>query len=308
MISFRYHVVTVVAILFALAAGVVLGHGMSTTTASPTVSSGGTPSTSATSAPSADVTALKQQIADEASFIEAVGPRVVAGSLTGTTVVVVVAPGADTAIVSGLSQLLPATGATVVGRVDLGSDATDPGSRQLVDELTTQLVKSTKGVRVPGTVGTYERLGAVLGFAFASTDPAGTPMDSSGQTLSAGLSAGRLATTTEDLAQKAGLVLLVAPSGSVTDTSATGTIIASIAKGLGGQSAAVMLVAGRADGQPAAAIEALRVDPQATSVVASEDAGDLGSGQIAALLGLAAAADGTVGQYGLGKSAGALVP
>ena len=199
-------------------------------------------------------------------------------------------------------------GATVAGRVDLGSDATDPGSRQLVDELTSQLAKSTKGVRVPSTLGTYERLGAVLGYAFASTDPAGVPMDSAGQSLGAGLSAGRLATTTEDLAQKAGLVLLVAPSGSVTDGAAAGTILASIAKGLGSQAAAVMLVAGRADGQPAAAIEALRIDPQATSVVASEDAGELASGQIAALLGLAAAADGTVGQYGLGASAGSLVP
>ena len=107
MISFRYHVVTVVAILFALAAGVVLGHGMSTTTASPTVSSGGTPSTSATSAPSADVTALKQQIADE-ELHRGRGPRVVAGSLTGTSVVARRSSRSGHRDRLGSAQLLPA--------------------------------------------------------------------------------------------------------------------------------------------------------------------------------------------------------
>jgi hypothetical protein len=306
VISFRYHVVTVVAILFALAAGVVLGHGLAGTPA--TVTGSGTPTATSTPAPTVDVARLQQQLANDQGFIKGVASQVVAGSLSGTSVVLVVAPGADSGIVAGISDLLTKSGAAVTGRVDLGQDAVDPSSRQLVDELTTQLVKSTKGARVDKSLSTYERFGAVLGIAIAAPQAAGVPAPASSQSLLSGLSAGHLATSKETLARNAGLVLLIAPSGSATDTAATGTILASMARGLAGEATAVMVVAGLADGQPAAAIEAVRSDAQATSLVATEDTGDQASGQVAAILGLAAAARGTVGQYGTGDSAASIVP
>jgi hypothetical protein len=178
----------------------------------------------------------------------------------------------------------------------------------LVDELTSQLAKSTKGIQVAKSLSTYERFGTLLGRAIASTRVSGTLTDATAQSLSAGLSAGHLATTKGALAKRAGLVLIVAPSASATSNAGTGTIIAGMASGMSSQAAAVMVVAGLVEGQPAAAIEAIRSDPQATSSVATEDSGDRVSGQVAAILGLAAAADGTVGQYGVGDSAGSILP
>ena len=300
MISFRYHVVTVVGILFALAAGVVLGNGLG--------GSGTGSTTSDQSALSAKLDDAQQKLATAESgrswdekYISGVANRTVAGSLSGRTVVLVVAPGASADTVAALTGLVSAAGGSLVGRVTLGNNLIDPGSRQLVEQLGSQLAASTKGVTVPAGLSGYERFGYLLARSVVTKAASGAPLDQTASALSAGISAAHLASYSKDLQRRASLVLLVGPAESGSDGAPAATILDAIAGRLAVSAGGVMVLSDSVDGAPAAVVEAIRDDPTNSRSVATEDSGESTAGRVVAVLGLAAAARGTVGHYGAGS-------
>ena len=125
MIDFRYHLVSLVAVFLALAVGIVLG-----TTALNGPLTRGLQSTEAKLRSTADnLRAQNNQqasrLSGDASLVTAAAPRLLGGLLPGEQVVLVTAPGADGAVVAGLTTAIHQAGATVTGQVGLNQQFFD---------------------------------------------------------------------------------------------------------------------------------------------------------------------------------------
>ena len=120
MISFRYHVVSLAAVLLALAAGILLGSGplQGRSTPGPAEDDGGVSAAAA----------LADLDATEGTLVALAG-EASAGTLAGQTVALVALPGADPADVDAVHSSLAAAGAADGGRVTI--DLTDASSAYL---------------------------------------------------------------------------------------------------------------------------------------------------------------------------------
>ncbi|MBU9944407.1 MAG: copper transporter, partial [Dermatophilaceae bacterium] len=111
MIDFRYHLVSIVSIFLALAVGIVLGAG-------PLQGELGDTLTNEVAGLREDKAQLNAQLSDATAEIDAredyigeTNPAILADSLDGQRVAVVVLPGTDTALVESTATSLASSGA-----------------------------------------------------------------------------------------------------------------------------------------------------------------------------------------------------
>ena len=307
MISFRYHLVSLAAVLLALAAGVVLGAG-------PLDGQLGGTSGSSTSQQQAKLDALNGKVTDaqaRASYDDAaaaaLAPAVLPGQLAGKTVVVVVTPGTDGAQVDELVKAVETAGGKVTGEVDVQPAwyAADQGT--VLDSLTTQLVPKGQGV---ASGGPYVRAGAALASALV-TNAAHPPTkpDEASVTLLTGFEEGGFIKVSGTPAVRAQLALVVSPTGVAkgdTAGAANDSLLPLIAALDSGQGAVLAGPAGSA--KPGSLVAALRSSAPVRRAVSSDDVADTASGVIATVLALTQQVGGTTGQYGVGPGADAAMP
>ena len=124
MIDFRYHLVSIIAVFLALAVGLAVGSTALTGTAEQALTAAQHRLTSQNKALNKQNGILQKQVAGDQAFAEANSARLLAGLLTGEHVVLVAAPGADSAVTGGLTTALREAGATVTGQVSLLSPFT----------------------------------------------------------------------------------------------------------------------------------------------------------------------------------------
>lgn len=164
MVDFRYHLVSLVAVLLALATGVVLGADLLAEPASGGVAAERDRLATANRVLSARIGALQRRDGAQRQFIAEVAPSLVSGRLDDRSAVVVALPGADAEVVSGVAALLRDGGARVRGTVTLAPAAADERKAAALDDLVARVVPA--GVRLPeGTA--WDRLGAQLGAVLA---------------------------------------------------------------------------------------------------------------------------------------------
>jgi hypothetical protein len=132
--DFRYHLVSIIAVFLALAVGIVVGS----TALRPAVVSSLNKAESAVEQQIKSVTRqnndLNQQVSADQAFAQAGAGRLVGHLLTGQSVVLVIAPGADSQLVSGVTGMVTAAGATITGQVLLQQqffDASDSTETKL---------------------------------------------------------------------------------------------------------------------------------------------------------------------------------
>lgn len=116
MLSFRYHIVTLVAVFAALAVGVVLGAGPLQTRLAAALT------TSTGSSQSVDTAALAevQRIADaDAEGLNSLASHTLSGTLDGLAVATVSLPGTNADDLSAVTDSLTAAGASIVGAASL---------------------------------------------------------------------------------------------------------------------------------------------------------------------------------------------
>ncbi|CUR59024.1 conserved exported hypothetical protein [metagenome] len=300
MISFRQHLVSLVAVFLALAVGVVLGGGplsdLGRTTADEAADASGT----ATQDPAAEAAA-----AFTGDYALATAPGTLAGDLEGQTVVLVTLPGADAAVTKQLGSLVSAGGGTVVGQYAVQPALVDPGEKSLVDTLGSQLVTSLKGVDVPADATTYVRMGRLLGLGVATRTPAGAPRDANADSVVESLTGAELLTTTGNAAKRGSLVLVVM-GDEPTDPEAGGDVIMSgLTTGLA-QVTRGVVVAGSTASADTGELAQLREDEALTATVSTTDSVQTTAGQVTAVLALAAAQNGDVGAFGASGADGAV--
>jgi hypothetical protein len=313
VIDFRYHLVSIVSIFLALAVGIVLGAG-------PLKGNLGQSLNDQLSSLRQDKATLRTQLAAQQkgldqrdTFADAVTPSLVAGTLTGKTVTLVVAPGADADLVKKITATLAAAGAKVGSTVTLTDAWADPSKRTFRNNLATQLAAL---VKAPGAVSAPDMLpGTVLARAvLAGSDRSTDGPDAGGAQALEGLKAGNLLSVSPDRVTPASSAVVIGgpvQGSNSEDTQARLAAWVYLARALdaGGSGAVVVGSVNKANPDSANPIvSAVRADSDASKVVSTLDDADLSIGAVPLVQALVQQYAGKAGQYGVASDAKAVLP
>ncbi len=309
MISFRYHIVSIVSVFLALAVGVALGGGPLKGEVDHTLVNQVKADRVQRADLHAQISAMRSTNRFEDSFAQTVAPGLLAGSLKGRVVSLVLLPGAQQSAVSSLSDLIGQAGGTVGGTLRIGQKLVDVSNKQLVDELGSQLLDSASGVNVPSGASGYQRMGALIARAIGTTEDGGAAVDDTSNSILAGLSTAGLMTSEGDLHRRGSLVLVVAGASSAkSQQQGSSTIVATLAEEIDADTDGVV-VAGPVDtARNNGVIAAVRSDVVAARDVSTVDVLDRTAGRVVAVLALAGQAHGRTGAYGAENAADGAMP
>jgi len=313
MIDFRYHLVSIVSIFLALAVGIVLGAG-------PLKEDIGTQLTEQTTALRADKAQLRTELDAEKrgtaardSYSSAVQPRIIGSQLTGKTVALVIAPGADSDLVKNTAAALVAAGAKVGSTINLTDAWADPAKRTFRNTLANQLaelVKAPLAVNSPDQLATTVLARAILGGRDQSTER----IDPAASAALDGLKAGDLVKVSPDqIVPSSGAVFVGGPVKGATqqDTDSRLANYVQLVRSLDAAGSGIVAVTGsNATNRTLSAdlVAAVRKDADAVKVASTVDDADLSMGLSTVVLALAQQYSGGNGQYGLAADAKAIVP
>jgi len=313
VIDFRYHLVSLISVFLALAIGIILGAG-------PLQGAIGETLTEQVDALRAERTDLRTELDATQSaldgderYIDAVGRRLVTGSLEGNRVAVVRLGDVSEDMHDGVLKQLDRSGATVVADsvlTDSWSEPADESSRETVAEG----LRVNLGEAAPEGEDANAVLGAALALSLTGDD-GGTERSSQATDLEAQLERfGFVESGDEQTESAEALVLLVGPAGQAQET-ADGTteeaepapgIWTAVARAAQDVSGAAVL-AGPTD-NPGDAVQAVRDDEETAAEVTTVSGLDRLVGRINVPLAVAARLSGAVGQYGLEDDATAVLP
>jgi Copper transport outer membrane protein, MctB len=307
VISFRYHLVSLAAVLLALAAGIVLGAGPLDEQLGGTSSASSSEQQAKLDALNGKVTDAQARVAYDDAAAAALAPAVLPGTLAGKTVVVVVTPGTDGAQVDELVKAVETAGGKVTGEVDVQRAWYAPDQATVLDSLTTQLLPD--GQALPSG-GPYVKAGSALASALVTNAAhPSTKADETSVTLLTGFEEGGFIKVSGTPAVRAQLALVVSPEQVVkgdTADAANDTLLPLVAALDSGQGAVLAGPTGSA--KPGGLVAAMRSSAPVRRAVSSDDVADTASGVIATVLALTQQVGGTTGQYGVGPGADAAMP
>jgi hypothetical protein len=228
LIDFRYHLVSIIAVFLALAVGIVVGAEAVSPKVANSISKEAQAAEKRNSVLFAQNAQLKRQISADGAFGQAASGYLLSHLLTGERVVLVTAPGADSATVSGITRALGQSGAILTGTVALTPRFFD------VDATTEQALTTTAdqfapvGLPASGSAGAQVpgQQAAVKVIAAGIMDQLGVPTLTAKQTNSilAGFGAqGFLQTSTPNggtaLPGQATLAVVIAPGSTPANAS-----------------------------------------------------------------------------------------
>ncbi|KRF15287.1 hypothetical protein ASG90_11230 [Nocardioides sp. Soil797] len=298
MITFRYHVVSLVAVLVALAVGVALGGG-------PLSEIGrGSEKASSVEKDNARLSDDLEEAELVAGFQDQVTDSLAAsrtnGALKNQTVSVVTTPGADPKLVSALADRVKASGGAMTGNYAISTKLLASDDSSLVDNLGAQLVETTKDSGVDDAATTYVRMGQLISRAISTSSNGGEAVDKGARNILSGLKAAELFSSSAAPSKRSNLVLVVL-GDDLEDEGAEkilGSLVTGVAPGSNG-----VVVAADTD---SATLAALREHDDVTNVVSTVDSVQSRAGQLAAVSALGAERRGESGSYGAHGNDGAI--
>ncbi|GAA1597228.1 copper transporter [Kribbella sancticallisti] len=296
MIDFRYHIVSIVAIFFALGAGVVLGAGPLKGTGSEIVQSQADKDRAALEDARADLIEAKALDKYRDDYAAKVTAGITDGKLSGRRICTVTMPGADGDVVTAVEEALQQAGGQVTTRVSMDAKLFDPGQRQLVEPLVNELV--TADIDFPTESNTYQRAGMILARGVAAREE-GKPVDTDATKIVSGLSDSKLLSLKPTPKDRCSLAVVIAakPPTPAPDNSTYNDAV-DFAEGLDLGSAGVVVAGVPESAQNGGLLKTLRGDSEATKIVSSVDVANMPTGQQTVVFALVEQASGKAGQYG----------
>ncbi|MEU4395683.1 copper transporter [Kribbella sp. NPDC023855] len=295
MIDFRYHIVSIVAIFFALGAGVVLGAGPLKGTASDVVQAQANKDRDTVEQQREQLLQAKALDKYRDDYVAKVTAGLTDGKLTNKRIALVMMPGAAGDMADSIQESIEQAGGQVITRVALDSKLFDPGQRQLVEPLVNDLV--TSDISFPADSNTYQRAGMILARGVAAREEA-KPVDAEASKIISGLASAKLISlkTPKD---RASLVVVVAakPPTPAPDNASYNDAV-DFTEGLDAGSAGVVVAGMPESAQNGGLLKALRGDSDATKALSSVDVANIPSGQMTVVFALVEQASGKAGQYG----------
>ena len=294
MISFRYHVVSLVAVFFALALGIALGAGPLQDSVTSSVAD--TTDTSGTDAEQAEeLAAAADRTAYDDAFVTAAAPQLLDSRLDGRTVSVVSLPGADPTDVRGLQEHVSDAGGSVVSSIAVTATMLDPAKRGLAQSLAETTLRNAEST-APDDATSYELLGAAFARAFLTSDARDSEQDAQAAAIEAALLESDFVTIDGQVDERAEVALVVEgqPVPDAVDGSddVAAELVAAFHRGTRG-----VVLAGPDTAAPGGAVAAVRASTAADSV-STVDVVDATAGQVAAVLALVEQVGGDAGHYG----------
>ncbi|MCX2732999.1 copper transporter [Saccharopolyspora sp. NFXS83] len=311
MISLRHHVISLIAVLLALAVGIVLG---STSLSERLLSHVGQERDSLgrqVEELEADRAALRGELDGAHRFSAATAPLAVQGRLADRGVVLFSSwdvPEQDRAAMRGMVE---ASGAQVTGEVRLSEAVADPDRSDQVRRLVTRLLPA--GVQLPTATDVGTLTGGLLGPLTLVDQRTGAPQVSPEERSAAisGLTEGGFATAVGEV-RSAPLALVLTGQGSGGAESAgaadRAAFFARFASQLDRSGGGAVLAGGRGSAAGDGAVGFARADTAVSSALSTVDNADTPQGEVAAVLALREQLDRRAGHYGTASSAEGMVP
>ncbi|MFW5419350.1 copper transporter [Nocardiopsis sp. CNT-189] len=318
MIDFRYHLVSIVAVFLALAVGLVLGTTMLQDPLLDTLKSETGELREQSDRLRADKEGSEAFGEGADQMTAALAEDVLDGRLDGEDVVIVSSPGTDEALREGVEQRIEQAGGSVEGRIAFTDSYLDTSRSAFVDELTEQLSEGAE----PSGDGPYERAGSLLAAA-VSAERAEKGADKEdgekkggfdAETVLAGFAEADLLASEGAPAGAADIAVVLAPAAPFPGGGEDGgdqppgnAIMTALLRAFndGGTEKGAILVGGAAAAAPGGVIAQARTEEARYTTA---DAAGRPAGDVAAVLALAAAADGDTGHFGTGEGAESFVP
>ena len=296
MIDFRYHIVSIVAIFFALGAGVVLGAGPLKGTGSDIVQAQADKDRASLEDARAQLIQAKTLDKYRDDYVAKVTAGLTDGKLKNKRVAIVTMPQADSGLTSSVQDSLAKAGAQVTTQVSLTDKFFDPGQRQLIEPLVNQLV--TADVTFPTNSTTYQRAGLILARGIVAREE-GRLVDSEATKIISGLSDSKLLSIKPTPKDRASLIVVIAakPPTPAPDNSSYNDAV-NLIEGLDLGSAGVVVAGTPETAQNGGLLKSLRGDGEATKIVSTVDVANMPSGQATIVFALVEQVSGKAGQYG----------
>ncbi len=292
MINFRYHLVSIAAILLALAAGVALGSGPLDEAGA---SLAGTDNSTKSSADPA-VTPFESAYAARTSL------GLYKNALKGQSVVVITMPGASAAEAKSISSMLEQAEADVTGQIELTSKLLNSANRQFAEGVAQQAGADVPGVKTAGD--SYGRIGAAIGRSILA--PKSGALDPTASTLQSAFVEGGLITMTRKPTKLATLaVVLTGPKSA--GSGDQGSVVAAMAAALDSSGKGVVVAGPASSSTDGGFVKAVR-DSDASSSVSTVDVTDFAAGRVLTVLAAAKEAAGQSGSWGTSRSADGGLP
>ncbi len=300
MIDFRYHLVSIIAVFLALAIGLVVGSTALSGKAVEVLTAQQHRAIDSNDALRKTNGTLTKQVAADQTFAAANAQRIIGGLLPQDRVVLVVAPGADGAVTTGVTAALQQAGATVTGQVDLQQSFLDTSA--VNETALTDLAQSLAAKA--GLAAPSRSSSSVAGQQAAAQVLAASLLDP--VTSNTGLSAKASADILTGLEQygfvsvgntpvAATQAVLVTPGGTSTPT--TSLVLTAVAAELGPASSGTVM-AGSVDSIGPGSV--ISNEASSTHPVSTVDNADTETGQIMVVQALRNLLDGKApGSYGI---------
>lgn len=299
MITFRYHVVSLLATFLALAVGIALGSGPLQRSVDDAASPGSGAETLVSTQAELSLLLAGANFTD--AYADQTAGAILGNSLEGRAVTLLTLPGADDADVSRVTEMVDRAGGAVTARAAVGEKMLDVGNRQLVSELATQMADSAgRSVDMPSDAVGYEQMGVLVSHALVAVKAGGVPVDDAGESILAGLDTADLLSVTGNLGDRGSLVVVVAgePYGSPDEREGAGSILSTLVSVLDRRGSGVVVAGPVASSAEDGLVGTVRADPTTANEVSTVDAIERTAGAVVAVLALRAEARGSSGHYG----------
>ncbi len=298
MISLRQHAISLVAVFLALAVGLFLGSGF----IGDSVNSVTGTSRDRIGDLEKERDELNQQLNAANSFEAAIAPRLIEGTLTDHSVLVVTAPGAADADVDAVKESISSAGGRFAGQIAL----TDALVRDQDAEQLRTIVDQTIP---PGTTLRTEltdsggRSGDLLGALLLHRDGTAPASTSDARLGLQALREGGFISFADRAVRSADLVVMVTGDALPDNSGAQGQLLARLAAAMAarGQGGALVGRSGSAAGGSPIAV--VRADPGLGNAVSTVDNVDQQTGRITTVLVLENESSGRTGAFGTGAGA-----
>jgi hypothetical protein len=301
MISYRYHLISIIAIFLAIALGVVIG----TSALNGAVVNDLHHQVSELKKSNDDMAnqnkSLQAKVGNADLLAQTFGPKVSSHALVRTPIVLLGAPGASKEMKDAISTQVVTGGGKVVARIQLTKDIADPKRANDIRSLATSGAHPL-GLQLPATTDPGTLAGALLGFVLLGH---GQPTDLT-QVL-AGFATLKMSGT-ESGSVAAGKALLIVAPGGLDDSSPAAQTLLSMTTELGAHGGPTVVVGDAASADDGGLIALVRGDDSAKKAVSSVDDATTPLGRLTVVLAAAEASAGRKGHFGTATGADALVP
>lgn len=301
MISFRYHIVSIVAVFLALALGIVVGTTALNGPITKDLRNQVNDVKKQRDTLAAQVKLLSGQVDDAGQFAATYGAQLVAGALTGKNVLEVALPGTTNQMEDGLSQQVTAAGGRISGRVTITNTYLDPSRGAGINSLATGSAHPI-GWTAPETSNADELGGDLLAYVLLGK---GQHTDLT-QVLGGFSELHMVSLDGQDITPSTTVVVL--GHGSLPAKSYGGTAELALVSALAARGGHVVVAGDKDSATDGGLVARVRDSKPTRAAVTTIDGADNAFGQVSAVLALAGANKGLIGHYGTEQGADALFP